>query len=129
MNSFPGTKAVFGLLIAFFLVVNIGDAFAAGMIDGGTTRGCPYMGLPVLCTMSPLTHISEWQQAFAATAERVSAELFALLALCLVFLPSLYAPPREARALRGYLYHTPPITPHRERLTRWLSLFENSPAF
>lgn len=47
MRRFVGNKAVFAVLIALFLAVSMGGAF-------------------VLCSMSPMEHLSEWQGAFAA---------------------------------------------------------------
>lgn len=82
MNSALGRKPVFALLIALFLVVNVGGLFTAEMMmEDGAMHGCPFMGVPVLCAMSPLEHLSEWQEEFATTAQPMVSALLLLAAL------------------------------------------------
>ena len=66
MNAVSGKRAVVVLLIVFLLAVSIGGAF-------------------VLCTMSPLEHLTEWQQTFAATVQQASTALFVLLFVLVSF--------------------------------------------
>ena len=53
MRRFVGNKAVFAVLIALFLAVSMGGVF-------------------VLCSMSPMEHLSEWQGAFSAILSMLS---------------------------------------------------------
>jgi hypothetical protein len=80
MTSLLGKKTVFALVIGLFLAVNIGSVFAAGGMAGdGAMHDCPYMSVPALCTMSPLEHLSQWQQMFAAVAQQLSSAASLLL--------------------------------------------------
>jgi len=128
MRRFIGNKAVFGTLLVFFLMASIGGVFTSEMMDGGAAYNCPYMGVPVLCTMNPLQHLSEWQQTFAATVQQTSTIILLLLALYAALLISVRTRLPEPRAARAYRYRSPPSTPHRKKITHWLSLFENSPS-
>ena len=126
-SAFGKKRLVFGLLIALFLMINTGGGFATQMMDDSAASNCPYMGAPVLCAMNPLQHLSEWQQMFAATVQQTSTVIFLLFALCAALLsvrPHLLKP----RVIRGYRYRSPPSIPQRQRIIRWLSLFENSPS-
>jgi hypothetical protein len=79
-------KAVFGLLIALFLAVNVGGIFTAGMMmSNGSVHDCPFMGVPALCAMSPLEHLSEWQMTFAAVSEQFAGTILLLLLAFAVF--------------------------------------------
>jgi len=128
MSRLAGNKVIFGVFLALFLVVNTGGVFATQMMDEGAPSNCPYMGAPVLCAMNPLQHLSEWQQTFAAVVQQTSTVIFLLLAMCAALLS---VRPRllEPRAIRGYRYRSPPSIPQRQRITRWLSLFELSPSW
>ena len=128
MNGMLGNKAVFVLLVALFLAASMGSVFTAEMMDGGAAYNCPYMGVPVLCAMSPLQHLSEWQHTFAAVVQQTSTVVFLLLALCAAALFSIRPRLLEPRIVRGYRYRSPPSTPQNARITRWLSLFELSPS-
>jgi len=72
-------KAVLGLLIALFLAVSMGGIFTAGMMDDGVMNNCPFMNVPALCAMSPLEHLSQWEEMFAATAQHLAATALLLL--------------------------------------------------
>lgn len=63
MSGLMNKKALFALLIALFLVVSVGGVFA-------------------LCTMSPMGHLSHWQQTFTTTVQQVAS--IALLLLLMV---------------------------------------------
>lgn len=128
MGRFVGNKAVFAVLIVLFIMAGVSGVFTAGMMNGGAAYNCPYMGVPVLCAMNPLQHLSEWQQTFAATVQQTSTVILLLLALCAALFLSVSPRLLEPRTVRGYLYRYPPSIPQSEKTTRWLSLFENSPS-
>lgn len=97
MTGLFGQKAVFALLVAVLLVVNVGGIFSAGMMDDSAMQDCPYMSIPALCTMNPLAHLSQWQQMFTTTVQHMTtAVLLLLLALAVVwyFLQDLCVPKR-----------------------------------
>ena len=129
MHSITGNKIVFGIFLAFFIVAGIGGVFAAEMAGGGAAD-CSYIGMPALCAMSPLQHLSEWQQTFAAVVQQTSTFVFLLLALCAAALLSARSRQLglEPRASRAYRYYSPPLVSRDKKVTRWLSLFELSPS-
>lgn len=89
-------RAVKYMLLAgvasFFLVGAFGFAqVGMGMDSTGDMSGCPLMGIPALCHMSPLEHAFMLQNVFTAVP---STGMFAflisiLLALSIVFLTPL----------------------------------------
>ncbi len=71
MSGLLRKKAMVALLIAVVAIMSLGAIFTAEtMMEEGAMHNCPYMGVPALCTMSPLEHLSGWQQMFAATVEQ-----------------------------------------------------------
>ena len=88
----------FLIILAFFLVLNIGLGFSAHMVmDDHGTGPCPYMGIASLCTMNPLQHLSEWQSMFSTPLKESTTLLFLLsLSVVLVWLFNQYLlkPPR-----------------------------------
>jgi len=68
MSRFIGNKAVFAVLLALFLAVSMGGAF-------------------VVCTMSmsPLEHLSEWQQSFAAVAQQAGTIFILYFSIFIAF--------------------------------------------
>src|SRR3989344_3266713 len=66
MSGVIRNKFIFVLLVAFLLAVSIGGAF-------------------VLCTMSPMNHLSEWQQTFVAVMQQTSAVFILLLSVFIAF--------------------------------------------
>lgn len=83
MNTLLYKSTIFPLLLAVLLVATFGGAFTAHMMQEGAMHDCPYMGSPTLCTMSPLTHLAQWQEMFAATLTYASAALVLLFVLAL----------------------------------------------
>ncbi len=128
MRHFVGNKAVFALCIALFLAVSMGGVFASDLSNGYTSYNCPYMGVPVLCAMNPLQHLSQWQQTFAAIVQQVATDILLLLVLCAALFVSVRPRLLELRTAKGYLYRSPPFTAQSKKITGWLSLFEQSPS-
>ncbi len=115
-------RAVFGFLLVTLLVMNAGGAISAGMMmEDGAMHNCPYMGVPVLCNMSPLEHLSEWQSMFAATAQQfATAALLLLLALAIVwqFFGHLFVPERTKTLVPRYRYRERVFDPLRLAFAR-----------
>lgn len=125
MRGISGKRALFGLLVIFFLTVNVGGVFAADMTSNDSS--CPFMGAPALCAMGPLQHLSEWQQAFAAVAQQMAT---AALLLLLMFIAALFwtRVPAALPLRISIPGRAPPSTSQSKKITRWLSLFELSPS-
>ena len=72
-------------LMIFLLVGATGMAYSGTMMDHGmeTMLGCPLMShSAAICNMSPLEHLTQWQNMFAAIpAQSVALLLLMLLAL------------------------------------------------
>ena len=57
------------ILLTFISSMLLGAVLTSQMMmHDGMMEPCPFMGVPSLCNMSPLQHVSAWQQMFAATA-------------------------------------------------------------
>ncbi len=81
MVRLTGKRTVFAVLIAVVIVMSVGGVLTADMMaEESMGHHCPFMGIPSLCAMSPLTHLSQWQQMFATTLQEVS-----VLSLLLLF--------------------------------------------
>lgn len=106
MHDIVGAKATIALILGLFLAVNVGGFFAAEyvMMDSGT-HDCPFMGVPALCNMSPVEHITQWQQLFTTTVPQFLA-LFLLLvgviATIRYFIQSLASPQQERKFTRQF---------------------------
>ena len=57
--------------------------FNFGMTMGadGHMSGCPFMGTTAVCQMTPLEHISAWQNMFTATVTQNSDQFIILMSL------------------------------------------------
>ena len=87
MVSFLKTHSIIGLIFSLFLVTNVGGFMSADiMIKDGMLTPCPFMGVASLCNMTPLEHVSQWQQMFTTTSQEfASTALLLLLSLVVVF--------------------------------------------
>ncbi|MHB1769881.1 MAG: hypothetical protein ACYCPH_02255 [Minisyncoccota bacterium] len=98
-------------IATFFFISPLGVHFAMPLGPGGEMSGCPLMGTPALCHMSPFAHASALQNMFVAIPFAgifaiLIALLFALVAIPLIranwkigtFLKFVYAPPPQANA-------------------------------
>ncbi len=102
-------------LIVFFLVLNMGGAFSAHMMMDGDMTPCPYMGMASLCTMTPLEHLSGWQNMFSIPLqESVTLMLLSIIILSLVWLFTyyLFKPPQSlSRVFSRYRYKEKILNP------------------
>ncbi len=92
-------NTTFILLIAIVLAMTVGGVYTAEMMttDGGMMHNCPFMGVPALCDMSPLAHLTEWQSMFTTTVQQMTVlSLFLLFAFAIAwhFVRDLYVPKR-----------------------------------
>ncbi len=104
-------KAMSGFLL-LLVVSSFGFAYFHTQSMSATdvpVSGCPFMneGTAVLCTMSPLEHIEEWQHMFLAIP--VAFALFLCVAVLTFALPFLYSTNRLL--LRRFQFNfSPPYT-------------------
>ena len=97
MSTFFAKNTVFALILGVFFMMSMGGVFSSEMMmdDGSMTHNCPYMGVAALCNMSPIEHLSQWQQMFWTTSQELATTaLLVLLALSLVwfFVKDLFVP-------------------------------------
>lgn len=121
MIGVSGKKAVFVLIIALFLLVNIGGIFTAEMMMDGDMTHCPYMGVAALCDMSPLEHLSQWQMTFSTTVQQfATAALLLLLAFAILrsLIGRLTAPKRIEAFVPRYRYRVRNFDPLRLAFAR-----------
>ena len=99
-------KVAFTLLIAVILMMGVGGVFSSEMMmdDGGVMHNCPFMGMTTICDMSPLVHLSKWQEMFATTVQQVGIALLMLLAMALLPRVSERLPPSKDRAIPSARY-------------------------
>lgn len=105
MTDLVGKKSLFAFLIALLVVINLGGVFTAEMMmENGAMDHCPFMGVSSLCSMSPLDHLSEWQQMFTTTVQQMLTATFLLLAVIIAwyFLKDLLIPRRTEKFLERY---------------------------
>ena len=96
-------------LLAFLTSMTVGGFLTAGMMmEDGMMQPCPFMDSASICNMTPLEHVSQWQQMFTTTSpELATTALLLLLSALIVFtfarvLPKL-KPPR-VRVFHRYRY-------------------------
>ena len=87
MVSLLKTNAIIGLLFSLFLMINMGGFMSSEMMmKDGMMTPCPFMGVASLCNMTPLEHVSQWQQMFTTTSQEfATTALLLLLSLAVVF--------------------------------------------
>ena len=98
LNSYLKTNVFLVFLITFLLVLNMGGAFSAHMMMEGDMTPCPYMGMASLCTMTPLEHLSGWQNMFSVTLQESATLIllsFLILSLVWLFTHHLFKPPQS----------------------------------
>ena len=77
---------VFLAVTSLLLVMPLGLLSSTMSMSAGNRGGCPFMqsGKSEVCNMSPLEHIAQWQNLFAATAPQNSvATVLVLLSFVL----------------------------------------------
>ena len=99
INTIRSKKVLLSLLIVALLMMSTWGAASLGMTmqDGKMMENCPFMGVPAICNMSPLEHLSAWQHMFASTMPQFI--MFALLLLMTVLL---------SRFFENFLEYKPP---------------------
>lgn len=133
----PVYQKIISLLVlaSFMAVTFFGFAIMMHGPNGWMSGDCPFsvMGAS-LCpqnTLATAIHLISAYHTFlnvpvgAGLTTLVISLLFAVCILLVIFIRSpLLGPP----ALVGIFYDSPPAASHKRKITRWLSLFENSPS-
>ncbi|MFA6414772.1 MAG: hypothetical protein WC217_00585 [Candidatus Paceibacterota bacterium] len=124
------------VLASFLMVTFFGFASMVHGSDGQMQTDCPFTQTGAsLCPQDAVTmvmhHIATYQSFLTMS---VGPSLMALIiaAFSIVSLAAiLFARPRlqTFAASRGALYKSPPPISYNRKLTRWLSILENSPSF
>lgn len=76
------------VLLAFVATMTVGGFLSADMMmKDGMMNPCPFMdNTASICNMTPLEHVSQWQQMFTTTLQdSVTTALLLLLSLVAVF--------------------------------------------
>lgn len=125
------------LLASFLIVAFFGFTFMSMShdTDGRMQGGCPFSaaGTP-LCPQdafaATMHHLSAYQSFFGVSVETaIVALMSALLLAALYVLVSLVRPFVLRPPIRGrHSYRSPSISACTSKITRWLSLLENSPS-
>lgn len=81
--------AISAFLLGFVFVSLFGISMSMQTRGDGAMEGCPFAGnAAVVCSMTAVDHIAQWQRMFtAAPSERVLAALTALFAFFIFYLP------------------------------------------
>ncbi|GEM_PF-2719255 len=82
-----GKKAVFVSIITFLFIVNFGGFITANMMTSGSEmNNCPYLGVLSGCSMTPVEHLSLWQQMFTVTLQDIATFIFlvSVISFCYV---------------------------------------------
>ena len=87
MNKTFSKNSFLTLLLVLAFMMNMGGVFSAEMtMKDGMMTPCPFMGVASLCNMTPLEHVSQWQQMFTTTSQEfATTALLSLLSLVVVF--------------------------------------------
>ena len=108
MRGILNKKIFFTLLLTAVLMMNFGGFFTSEMMmENSVMHPCPYMGVAAICNMSPLEHLSQWQQMFTTTVQPMTTFALLLLLAIAVFLhvaEKLSVPKRLERFRPRYRY-------------------------
>lgn len=132
---FISKKIVAPFILASFLMVALFGFVAMSYgPDGRMEGGCPFSATgATFCPQDALIvamhHISAYQSFLnipvdSAMLLLMSALFFAVYLLVLIVRPLLFTIPVRT----NHLSHGPPLSARTRKITRWLSLFENSPS-
>lgn len=119
-------RQIMGLvLLAFIASMTTGGFLSANMMmEDGIMQPCPFMdNTASICNMTPLEHVSQWQQMFTTTLQdSVTTALLLLLFLIVVFafvnaLPRPKRPP-ERQSFSRYRYRERIFDPLRWAFSR-----------
>ena len=108
MQALLNKKTFFIILLAAVLMMPFGGFLSSEMMmEDGVMHPCPYMGVAGICTMTPLEHVSQWQQMFTTTVQPMTTFALLLLLAITVFLhvaEKLFVPKRLERFRPRYRY-------------------------
>lgn len=103
------TFVIFGLVMFLLMGIFGFTHFTMGMQMSGDVSDCPLMGITVLCTMDPLSHLTLWQGMFAVLPpnDSTSSLVFLLLSLSFIFALFFHSP-RKIFPLSRLKFHPIP---------------------
>ncbi|MDP2655765.1 MAG: hypothetical protein Q8P17_04580 [bacterium] len=122
------------ILASFLMVALFGFVAMSYGPDGRMQGGCPFSATGiVLCSQDALVaalhHISAYQSFLNVPVDStlmllMGALLLAVYILVLIIRPLLFVVPVRL----AHFSHGPPLSARTRKITRWLSLLENSPS-
>jgi|SRR3989338_8015869 len=123
------------ILISFLTIVFLSVVAMLHMPDGDMSGDCPFSALgDSLCPQDAVTvalhHISAYQSFFNVPVGSGQTALIIslLLATYAMLVIGIRSPLRGPPATVRLVYGSPPVNSYERKITRWLSLFENSPS-
>ena len=87
MQGLVKNIVVSSIIGAIFVMMSVGGVLSSEMMmQDGMMIPCPFMGVSSLCNMTPLEHVSQWQQMFTTTSQEfATTATLLLLSLVVVF--------------------------------------------
>ncbi|MCR4310955.1 MAG: hypothetical protein NUV54_00045 [Candidatus Taylorbacteria bacterium] len=136
MQFVPNKIISLVVLTSFIAVIFFSFPMMTGAIDGSMPGGCPFSTVGTsLCPLDTVAmtihHISSYQSFLTVSVySSFISVLTSLFLLAVAFLVLFVGPPLYNNLARAVLVSdSPPIDFKGRKITRWLSLFENSPSF
>ena len=131
----PFKKNITAFILASFLMVALFSPYMMST-DGRMSGNCPFSIIGTsLCPQGSLAvaihHISAYHSFFNVFVHSgITALIFftLLLALSEILILSISPPLFRPLVLIGRLHNSPPVIQRNGKITRWLSLLENSPS-
>jgi|SRR3989344_3321462 len=132
------TKSIYIFILTSFAVVALfGFSFMMHGSDGRMAGECPFLGAGIsLCPQDALAlivhHVSAYQSFLNVSVDTgltilIVVSLF--LSACALLVIFLHLPTLGPPASVFVAYDPPLVDSYSRKITRWLSLFENSPSF
>lgn len=122
------------MLASFLMVVFFGFVAMSYGPDGRMQGDCPFSATGiVLCSQDALVaamhHIGAYQSFLNVPVDSTALVLISALLLAAYLLVLRVRPPLfQAIARRNHFNTDPPVSARTRKITRWLSLLENSPS-
>lgn len=129
-------QIIISLVLASFLaLIFFGFAFMMRGQDGSMQGNCPFSAMGMsLCPQNALATVFHYISAYQSflnvfTHSDIMTLIMSLFfAVYAVFMFSLYLYLFKSQKFISFVYNSQTPAPYNRKITRWLSLFENSPS-
>lgn len=125
------TKFLLGILVLFaYISIGVFGLLRFSHMSSAPMVNCPYSENNFSVCDSSFNHINNWQQFSNVSFSSLSIYLFLIFGLVLYFLNkhNFLKQKQYFYKWKYYLYDKK-LDIYPDKLTKWLSLFENSPSF